>query len=162
MGNAAFLGTRTPSAPVGYLRAQMITAIGLAVWRAVSLFAARGRLVPRERMWTEVLAADPGSQPAALAVAAARRAAGDREASIAILHACAAASPASCECAEMAASDAVDLGEYVDARAVLERSVACEPCALRVGTLAAAHVGTGDLDGGVSLASALLQKKSDD
>src|SRR5205823_9635582 len=77
----------------GPLRARLV--VGALVVSAVSLFAARGRLVPREHMWGEILASDPGNQPAAIAVAVARRAAGDRTGSVAVLHACAAASPAS-------------------------------------------------------------------
>jgi Flp pilus assembly protein TadD len=136
-------------------------AVGLAV-SAVSLFAARGRLAPRDHVWAEILATDPGNAPAAIAVAGARRAAGDRAEAVRVVRVCADASPASCACGERAAIDAIDDGDYAGARALLERGESCAATLVRDGISAEAHVGTGDVDGGVALAEGVLQKEGDE
>jgi Flp pilus assembly protein TadD len=128
----------------------------------VSLLAAQARLSPRDHLWEAVLAADPGDEPAALAVAAAKRASGDVASSGAVLRACSEASAAACRCAEKAAADAFDLGDYASARATLERGAACSASSARAGALAEVLVGTGDLDGGLARADEVLQRKADE
>src|SRR5438445_6761917 len=79
-----------------------------AVAAVASLAAARPRLSPRAHLWEQALAADPGNESAARAVADAARARGDRSASYATLAACAAANARACRCAEAAAIDAIE------------------------------------------------------
>jgi tetratricopeptide (TPR) repeat protein len=81
-------------------------------------------------------------EDATIALARARRAAGDRVGALKALLACAAKEPRACVCAEDAAELAIDLGRYPDALSAIAHSE-CAPSPRRIGVRAEVLVANG-------------------
>ena len=110
----------------------------LAVGAAL-LFAARPRLASRAEMWRAAVAADPGNEPAALALAFDARRAGDAEGEGTILRGCATARAGTCRCADAFAANALDRDRSSDALETVARALEqCGPTAARNGMRAEA------------------------
>ena len=146
---------RTASGVKG--RARGVVGAAVVALGVASLAAARGRLSPREMLWKSALALDPGNVNAALAVAATDREHHERSAAIDTLLSCAKAKPGSCECAEAAATEAVDQGRYLDARRALDASDACPMKPRRMAVMAEALIGTSAIDLGEAQAERAIQ-----
>ncbi len=135
-----------------------VIAIGMG-----SLVAGRARLATSSAMWQTALESDPGNESAALAIAAADHTAHNPAAALDVLLACVHAHPESCACAEAAASEAVDLGRYPDARRVLDASDACPRTSHRMSLEAESLVGTpGAMDEGLREAARVLDRTPDE
>jgi len=144
-------------------RARSIVGVAILVIGMVSLASGRGRLSPSGALWQSALAADPGNEPAALAVAALQHEARKPDAALDILLACVKAHPESCACAEGAAGEAIDVGRYPDARGVLDASELCPRTAHRMGLEAESLVGTpGAIDEGLREAARVIERAPDE
>ena len=113
-----------------------------------SLFSARARLSPREALWNNALAIDPGNSAAALAVAGVADAEHRRSDALGVLLACTRLHPDSCACAEGAASEGIDAGRYLEAHHVLDASDTCPRSARRIALSAEALIGTNAIEEG--------------
>jgi thioredoxin-like negative regulator of GroEL len=143
-------------------RVRAIVGVAVIALGTGSLFAGRARL-SSDALWQSALALDPGNDDAAVAVAAADRAAHRDDAALDVLLGCAKVHPESCRCAEAAASDAIDLGRYPDARRVLEASDLCTRTTRRMSLEAESLVGTpGSLDEGAREAERVLARAPDE
>ncbi len=135
-----------------------VIAIGVA-----SLLSGRARYPSRASLWKAALAADPGNESAALAVAAADRAAHAPAAALDALLGCARAHVGSCACAEEGASLAIDMARYADARRALDESPAGPDTPHRMGLEAEAIVSTpGNVDEGLRQAGFALNLEADE
>jgi tetratricopeptide (TPR) repeat protein len=135
----------------------LVIALGMG-----SLFAGRTKISPREALWRGALAIDPGSAPAALAVAASDNTRNERAAALDVLTACVHLHPDSCACAEGAAGQAIDGGRYPDARRLLDGSDSCARTARRIALNAEALIGTSALDDGEREAERAIEHDSGD
>jgi tetratricopeptide (TPR) repeat protein len=135
---------------VGEGRGRWTAGAGVIAVGAVSLALGGGRLSPRETLWRNALALDPGNVSAALAVAAFDSAHHAASAAIDVLLACAKARPEACTCAEEAASEAIDHGRYLDARQALDASDTCPMLPHRRALTAEALIGTNARELGVA------------
>jgi len=135
-----------------------VIAIGMA-----SLVAGRARFSSASVMWQSALETDPGNDSAAVAVASADSDAHKPLVALDVLLACARVHPDSCPCAEGAASEAIDLGRYPDARRVLDASDACPRTPRRMSLEAESLVGTpGAMDEGLREAARVLERTPDE
>jgi tetratricopeptide (TPR) repeat protein len=139
----------------------MTTYAVVAVSCLASFAAARGRIGSRDRLWDRALEVDAGNESAATSVADRLRAGGDARGAYAVLAACAKAR-GSCRCAEAAASDAIDVGLYPDARALVDAADGCPRTPHRVGLIAESLIGTNALDEGLRQAEVALARDASD
>jgi tetratricopeptide (TPR) repeat protein len=135
----------------------VVIALGLG-----SLVVAKPRLSPRDALWRNALAIDPGNADAALAVAEENDRAHRRSDALTVLLACAHRHPSSCACAEGAASEGIDAGHYLDARHILDASDSCPRSARRIALGAEALIGTNALDEGEREAERAIEHDPND
>jgi Flp pilus assembly protein TadD len=133
-----FSTTRARRARVAFA----LTAIAIG---AASLARAAPRIASRSSLWREALTLNPGDVSAALRVSEERRGTHDRRGALEVLLACSRVNSSACGCAEAAASDAIDLGRFADARAALEASTACARTPHRIALEAETAIGGGSV-----------------
>jgi Tfp pilus assembly protein PilF len=135
-----------------------VIAIGMA-----SLVAGGARFASANAMWQSALDTDPGNESASLVLASVAKDAQKPVAALDLLLGCARVHPESCACAEGAASYAIDLGRYPDARRVLDASDACQRTPRRMSIDAESLVGTpGAMAEGIREAARVLERNPDE